>query len=170
MQFDDTLMLESDLLETELVGESDDLSRGTQVLEHMDCENERGGNDMEEIEITEVPSNGDKLLDGETNVSRIENFDNERETGEEVMEKKQLIPLCSHGKGTKVYVVNSDASKDGEDNPGQSYIAIFCLCDMIYYYFFSSKHIHAKMVGVAFHVLMLLHIHFYLFLAKVLSV
>lgn len=125
MQFDDTLLYESDWLETELAGEQVDLSGGTQVLESLDCKNEYEGSDVDEIEKTEVLSDDDEESDDETNVCRIENFDNNRETGHEVMEKKCLTPLCSDGKGIKDYVINSDASKDGEYNSGESYITHF---------------------------------------------
>lgn len=116
MQFHDTLPLHSELFETEVVREVNDIGTETQVLEDADSTAGEGA------EVTEVLSSDgeDQLSDGGTSLCKVKdsNAEIEIKDGKGGSEKRKLI--CSYYEATNDILVDSDASTEDEYSSGQS--------------------------------------------------
>lgn len=116
MQFHDTLPLDSELFETEVVREVNDIGTETQVLEDADSTAGEGA------EVTEVLSSDgeDQLSDGGTSLCKVKDSTAEIEIkdGKGGSEKRKSI--CSNDQATKDILVDSDASTEDENSSGHS--------------------------------------------------
>eukprot|EP00268_Persea_americana_P010480 TRINITY_DN1425_c0_g4_i3.p1 TRINITY_DN1425_c0_g4~~TRINITY_DN1425_c0_g4_i3.p1 ORF type:complete len:1171 (-),score=279.71 TRINITY_DN1425_c0_g4_i3:193-3705(-) len=114
MQFHDTLPLHSELFETEVVREVNDIGTETQVLEDADSTAGEGA------EVTEVLSSDgeDQLSDGGTSLCKVKesNAEIEIKDGKGGSEKRKLI--CSYYEATNDILVDSDASTEDEYSSG----------------------------------------------------
>ncbi|RWR76590.1 mediator of DNA damage checkpoint protein 1 isoform X1 [Cinnamomum micranthum f. kanehirae] len=114
MQFHDTLPLDSELFETEVVREVNDIGTETQVLEDSDSTAGEGA------EVTEVLSSDgeDQLSDGGTSLCKVKDSTAEIgiKDGKGGSEKRKSI--CSNDQPTKDILVDSDASTEDENSSG----------------------------------------------------
>lgn len=120
VQFDDTLRLDSQLFETEVVREVNDTDIETQVLDDADCVVDEKDvvldSDGEREEGTEVLSsdNDDRLSDDGTSLCNVKDSNAEIEIKDGAAGSDKKKPICFYDQGTKDVLVDSDASTEDD--------------------------------------------------------